>query len=319
MNDPFKIGDRFDALLQRAENETIETIYKVLAASYQKLEAEIRSKYQKYTAENLPSLTELQRSSLLLQEVKKLLDLIPEHLQETLDNNIRQLLNTAYENGGALAQALIENINPNFSVLLPTIPIEALEHAATNAMNWLQGASSAFRATASSVIQQGLVQNRGVNWTAAILRRTLGITQKEAEGITRTATLQATDTATRQTYEANGIDYVSRVATADDRVCGYCAQRAGSIYRRSDTVATLHLRCRCYLMPIKPEWIKSGLVDLSWETSHYNACIADCSTPSNSGVTQFEKAAGLSQSPSPLWTPAQGFLNEDFERSTRPL
>lgn len=311
-DDPFEIVRRFDVILQRAEDTTIEAVIKSLATSYLKLEENLRRSHSKYLVDSLPSLSGIQRSALLLQEIKDLLNLMPPEIQGLLDTSTRTLLETAFQNGNALANSLLTNFDESVQIFLPTVPIEAVEFAANNTMTWLTGATSAFRATASSVVQQGLIQNRRVEWTAGVLRRTLGITKRDATSTIRTASLQATDAATRQAYELNSIDYVQRVATVDERVCGYCAQRAGNIYRLEDSVATLHLNCRCYLMPVKPEWFAAGLDDLEWARSHSRKVKASSRTLLNSGLSQFEKTSGLLEPPAPLWTEEGGFLDERF-------
>lgn len=73
-DDPFEIVRRFDVILQRAEDTTIEVVIKSLATSYLKLEENLRRSHSKYLVDSLPSLTGMQRSALLLQEIKDLLN-----------------------------------------------------------------------------------------------------------------------------------------------------------------------------------------------------------------------------------------------------
>ncbi|MHC5755940.1 MAG: minor capsid protein [Nostoc sp.] len=264
MNDAFNVVRRFDSILQTSEDSTIKQIFQALATSYAQLEDNLRRSHDRFTSVGQPNLTGLQRSALLLQEVEQLLNLLPPSTAATLETEVTQLINQAAQNGSSMARELVQAIAPDSIILPSTVPVEALKSAVSDAMTWLTGTGAEFKAAARQVIAQGLIQNKGIAWTTGILRRNLGVSKRNAESIARTATLQATDQATREAYEANAIGYTQRVSAEDERVCGFCALRCGNIYRLEEAFAILHVRCRCYLMPVKTEWIASGLVDLEW-------------------------------------------------------
>jgi SPP1 gp7 family putative phage head morphogenesis protein len=314
MNDAFNVVRRFDGILRTAESGTIKQIFQALATSYAQLEDSLRRSHSKFSLTAQPNLTGLQRSALLIQEVEQLLNLVPPATAATLEIEVRQLINDATQNGSSLARELIGAIAPDAMILPSTIPVEALKSAVEDTMLWLTGTGAEFKTAAKQVIAQGLIQNKGIAWTAGVLRRNLGVSKSNAESIARTATLQATDQATRVGYETNNIGYVQRVSAEDERVCGFCALRCGNIYRLEDAFAILHVRCRCYLMPVKPEWLSLGLVDLDWMRSHHATTAAIASTPLNPGLVQFERLRGFSRPAIPLWTPGGGFQDEEFER-----
>lgn len=314
MEDAFNVVRRFDGILRSAEESTIKQIFQALATSYAQLEDSLRRSHDKFTSVAQPNLTGLQRSALLIQEVEQLLNLVPPATAATLETEVRQLVNLATQNGSSLARELVAAIAPDTIILPTTIPVEALKSAVNDTMSWLTGTGIEFKTAAKQIIAQGLIQNKGVAWTAGVLRRNLGISKSHAESIARTATLQATDQATREGYETNGIGYAQRVSAEDERVCGFCALRCGNIYRLEDAFAILHVRCRCYLMPVKAEWIGAGLVDLEWMRQHHVTTAAIAYTPLNPGLVQFERLRGLSRPVTPLWTPGGGFQDEEFER-----
>ncbi len=148
-----------------------------------------------------------------------------------------------------------------------------------------------------------------------MLRRNLGVSKRNAESIARTATLQATDQATRVAYETNAINYCQRVSTEDNRVCGFCTLRCGNIYPLNGAIAIIHVRCRCYLILIKAEWIADGLIDLAWMRSHHDQTVAIANSSLNAGLDQFERSRGLTRPATPVWTPDGGFQNADFARA----
>jgi hypothetical protein len=45
-------------------------------------------------------------------------------------------------------------------------------------------------------------------------------------------------------------------------------------YPLNGAIAIIHVRCRCYLIPIKAEWIADGLIDLGWMRSHHDETVA---------------------------------------------
>ncbi|MBD0266419.1 MAG: minor capsid protein, partial [Tolypothrix sp. T3-bin4] len=273
-NDVFAVVQRFDQALATSEDATIKIIVEALAKSYANLETDLRRLHDKYLESAQPNLTGLQRSALLIQEVEQLLNLVPPEILTQLEPEMRQLIDQAAQNGSELANQLVGMINPSEIILPSTVPVEALKSAAADAMSWLTGVGAEFKITAKTIIAQGITQNKGINWTAGVLRKTLGISKRNAESIARTATLQATDAATREAYAINSIEYAQRVSAEDERVCGLCAVRAGNIYRLEDAFAIVHIRCRCYLMPVKAEWIADNLVDLTWIREHHRTTVA---------------------------------------------
>jgi SPP1 gp7 family putative phage head morphogenesis protein len=312
-NDVFAVVQRFDEVLANSEDATIKIIVEALAKSYADLETSLRRSHDKYLQSAQPNLTGIQRSALLIQEVEQLLNLVPAEILAQLEPEVTQLINQAAQNGSELASQLVGMIAAPSEIILPsTVPVEALKSAAADAMSWLTGVGAEFKITAKGIIAQGIIQNKGINWSIGVLRKTLGVSKRNAESIARTATLQATDQATREAYAANSIEYAQRVSAEDERVCGLCAIRAGNIYRLEDAFGILHVRCRCYLMPVKAEWIADNLVDLNWVREHHRVTTAIANTPLNYGLSQFERSRGLSNPASPVWTPEGGFVDEDF-------
>jgi hypothetical protein len=86
-------------------------------------------------------------------------------------------------------------------------------------------------------------------------------------------------------------------------------------YPLNEAIAIIHVRCRCYLIPIKAEWIADGLIDLAWMRSHHDQTVAIANSPLNSGLAQFERSRGLTRPATPVWTPNGGFQDADFARA----
>lgn len=77
--------------------------------------------------------------------------------------------------------------------------------------------------------------------------------RNRAETVARTETHIAAGEARERTFRRIGVGFVRYVATADDRVCEFCAPRMGSLYYAGSVKTPLHPRCRCALSPITLE------------------------------------------------------------------
>ncbi len=103
----------------------------------------------------------------------------------------------------------------------------------------------------------------------------LNTTRFKAERIVRTETIGALVNAQTQFYGKNGIDYVQVLATEDGRICGWCADRNGKVYKRNDIIFPLHPFDRCFLSPFKQEWLEEGLIDEAGINNFRNGAIEE--------------------------------------------
>ena len=77
--------------------------------------------------------------------------------------------------------------------------------------------------------------------------------QNRAETVARTETHIAAGEARERTFRRVGVGFVRYVATADDRVCEFCAPRMGCLYYLGSVKTPIHPNCRCALSPITLE------------------------------------------------------------------
>ena len=77
--------------------------------------------------------------------------------------------------------------------------------------------------------------------------------RNRAETVARTETHIAAGEARERTFRRIGVGFVRWVATADDRVCEWCAPRMGSLYYSGGVKTPAHPNCRCALSPITLE------------------------------------------------------------------
>jgi SPP1 gp7 family putative phage head morphogenesis protein len=302
-----RLIERYNTILSSAEDEALAIINRALASSYLKLERELRSKYPTLVANG--SLSAIQRKLLLMAEIKDLLNLVSQSTD--YQAQFEELLILANQEGQNLARELISVLGEGTIYQISAeIPLEAVRVAAEEQMRYLRRYGEDFAMRATEVVTQGLIQGWGVKRVEGILVQQLGLGKVRAEAIARTATLSAFNGATQEHYRVNQIELFQWVATADDRTCPVCVARSGNIYRLEATRPPAHVRCRCYQMPVQRKWFDNGRIKEAWIRDFHqkglDALIAAGKKP-NYGIAPFEKSNGLTEPPTPVWTPAKGF------------
>jgi SPP1 gp7 family putative phage head morphogenesis protein len=144
----------------------------------------------------------------------------------------------------------------------------AVRSAASASKDRLQKHSADFIAQAQTHIVDGIVRGRGLRQVSSDLRGAVGGLLADAERVVRTETVTALDNARRLQYASNGIEYVQRSAASDDRVCAWCADRDGLVYRIDEAPVCIHPYDRCANLPWRPEWVQLGIVDMEQSEQH---------------------------------------------------
>ena len=294
---------RFDRALTILENDAVRRLDAALRLSLDRLEAELRRLYTAGLSESAGASIAIReaRARLLIQQVRSLLDITA---GSAADDTFTMLVRSSYQLGVDNALASLSLYEQSATLLTATVRAETLVRAA-NAAARLARHGREFAETAERLIIDGITRGRGWTRTARELRRETGVTRWKAEQIIRTESIVASDTARRDSYAANGVEYVQRMATMDDRVCRYCSYRAGMVYRVEEAPGALHPNCRCWNAPWKPEWQELGLTDDAWFREHREEAMrrarAEGEEPT-AAAAPFERSEGIDP-PTPIWTP----------------
>jgi SPP1 gp7 family putative phage head morphogenesis protein len=153
------------------------------------------------------------------------------------------------------------------------------------------------------LVIDGIVRGRGWGRTAAELRRETGLTRWKAEQLVRTESVSASAASRTDTFRSNGVEAEQVLCTMDDRLCAWCASRAGRAYKLGEIELPFHPNCRCTTIPYRPEWRELGLTDDDWMTEHRRASLARADGPPKTGPTPWERQRGLTKAPEPIWSP----------------
>lgn len=296
-----RLIERYNTVLNEAEDKIIQRINKSLAISFQNLVKELQKKYPQAQADK--SLFPHQRKLLLLAEMKDLLTLIDGGNYQQVFEDLLQLAN---QEGVSLSTELMNAVEADFTRAVASIPLEGVKFAAEEQTRYLSRYGNEFANKASAIVEQGLIQGWGVKRLETALLSQLGVTKIKAEMIARTASVSAGNGAMVAQYQKNNMDGFIWVATVDSRVCIYCAARNGQAYGFQDFRPPLHPRDRCFTTPYKESWVKKGLIDGSWYSKLRAEGLEELKKQNlqpNYGVAPFEKTAGLTQAPTPIWEP----------------
>jgi SPP1 gp7 family putative phage head morphogenesis protein len=294
-----------DALIASFEDEAIARVEWALNAAFRGLDKELRRKWIEGESKDLAG---KDRAVLMLAEIKDYLSLLPEG-GSGVEDLYKALIADAAAAGIDFGTAAIDSVagsSPGFVAAKTVKPnIKAVAYQAQDAAKRLYRHDADFQLRASKIIEQGLVQGSGVGRVASALRREMGVMAAKAETIARTETMSAMDSAARDTYRRNGIEYVQRIGTQDKLICPFCAARAGNVYEIDKAPSSLHPRDRCYNAPWRKQWADMGLVDEAWLQKHKAdivARLAEQGKKPDYGLAPFERLNGMLVPPDVIWS-----------------
>ncbi len=305
--DALQLMERYDQAIAGLESATVDRLHSAMDRAYRDLERELRTTYPAIASNQ--TLLASQRKVLLLEQLGEALQVVRPDQAKYYQQSLQAALQTANQTGRTMADELAAAVQPNVGVAeLSTIPIEAAALQARDGWERLRRHSEDFRGRAGAIVEQGLIQGWGPAKVADLLRSELAVTKSKAESIARTETLSALNDAAQQRYQQNGIEGVQVICTIGD-VCKFCVARNTQVYPVGKIRVPFHVRCRCILLPWKPGWQEKGLTDDAFIKEYQDQRLKDLDKlggKPDRGLTPFEKAAGLTEPPKPLWTIAGG-------------
>ena len=297
------IVERYDKALERAEDATIRRINRALEGAYRELERDTLNAYRRHSQKT--DLSPNERRLLIMDEISSYRTLLNPSEQQQIEADFQNLLRGSYQDGLTMADDLSRAIANESLRAFSTVPLEAIRQQAQNSAARLYRHTAEMQDRISGLVEINLATGRGPRPLAAQLREQLGIVKGRAESIARTETLSALNDAAQARYKRSGIEFVQWVASKG-RVCPFCVARHGNVYEVGRITIPGHPMCRCILVPYKKEWADDGLIDEQLFTKGFTERVEQLQRETgkfpNSGVTPFERAAGLTSPPQPVWT-----------------
>ena len=300
--------DRVDRASAKLEQAEIDRLHRIMDGAFAAMVRELRTAYPEL--QSVGSLVAAQRKTLVLERLGKTLDLLNPDDKGIYERQFQELLSTANAQGGTLADELLNLYESGAATELAPftgINIEAIANQASEGVRRLYRHSEDFRDQASTIGGRGLTQGWGARKVERALRSQMGLAKGKAETIARTEVQAALNNGAIARYEQAGIEYVQWMAQASE-VCPYCMARNMRVYKRKDVIYPLHPRDRCTLLPFKPEWQADGLTDDVFAAEYRQRGLDELAKRGgkpNSGITRFEKKAGLTTAPKAVWSPGE--------------
>lgn len=197
----------------------------------------------------------------------------------------------ALEQGYEAGVAMLAAYGAPTTFTRPTVNFDAVRLQVENSRARLFHHSDETVEKINRAVVDGLIRGRGSRVVAREIHQATGLLRSRAESIAITELGQARADAREQFYALQGVDLVQRFVTLDERTCGQCAPRHGEITERTKTVEKLHVRCRCYLAPIRRDWLELELIDLEAfadERAEILAGLRERGVPVRRGPAPFE-------------------------------
>ena len=308
-----------DARLNALERDALTRLDGSLKQSAANLEREVQRLYKRAQeqlaqGQSAGAAIAEARARILLQQVRGLLTITS---GAPADDTFTQLIRGTHAAGIDGALSMLSPYERELASMAGVTPVSAAAMA-TRVSGRLIDIGNARVANAKARLAQhgqdaaraierhvtdGLVRGTGWRKTARAIRQEVDITRYGAERIVRTESVAASDAARREAYSEAGVDAVQVIVTMDSLLCGYCANRAGRVYKRGDIQLPFHPFCRCTTAPWRQEWQDLGLTDDAWAERHRRVSLERAAEPQKTGPSPSEVWRGLDSAPQPIWAP----------------
>lgn len=293
------IADRYDRELEGITKQALDRIFAAYDLSYRTLIDRLRRVYPSLEAAG--AISTLVRQGAIAAELQEALRFISPENYAAYDQLGQQIIEAAIAQGENLAGETLAFVG--VQAPFTTIPVGAVRNQAENFRRRLVNYSDTQAANISSVVEQGLIQGFGTRKMEASLKA-LGVSFKSsAETVARTEVLSAFNGAAKSRYEQSGVPYVQVIATPAEGTCSLCYARNGQVYEVTKAPSVpFHPRCRCSILPV----LSLSDIDAEFYEKYRQDGLdelKDKGLKPDGGLTAWEKKAGLTVAPAPVWVP----------------
>lgn len=295
------ISERYERSITKMESKAIARLNKSLDAAYADLERELTKAYP--TLSTNATILQAQRKLLIMQKLGSLLQVIDPSKADLYERVFADIISKSNDAGVSLSEELIKAVNPRAKVAgFDELPVEAVANAASDTYTRLLRHGETFADRAALTISEGIAQGWTVGKVRPILQQQLGVTKAKAKQIVRTETISALSSASQKRYADSDIDGVLWLAIGDSLTCRFCVARNGKVYKLGSVMHPPHPSCRCVLSPCKRSWIDAGIIDTKFLREYHQKGLNNVENP-DYGLAPFERAAGWTTAPKPIWSP----------------
>lgn len=241
-----QILERYNKLLKASEAASIKLLNFAIDQSFKHLVKRVKQHL------NQPEkINTVNRNLLVLQDLNTLIPAVNPNKADVYDNIFYKLLNTSNVYGIDVAKITTAEFAD--TQINASIPLEAVAAQAKQAHGYLRKHGQVFAETSAEIVMKGMLEGSPTDKIVQEMQQRLNVTKSRARMIVRTESLRSYNEAADNYYATLGVETVSWYATSDDRVCEWCAPRAGLLYKRTEVNVPIHPQCRCVLVPYSPD------------------------------------------------------------------
>lgn len=306
-----KVTNTTSSRLSKAEANASVRLNSLMAKRFNKLQGVVKRNWSEY--QNLNQLPNQKAIAL-----SKILD---ENLNITPDSEkvFRELYKRSQSEGVSLAKDLLKQIGVEAK---DTDTNDFVDFWSKDSSGRLGDWGQAFKRDARAIFELGMSQGWSESQVIDALTSRFGQLQFQAERIIRTASISTLNSTASAYYKKAGVELYQWVATLDDRLCIYCGVRHGNVYYLKDLGIPAHNYCRCLAVPVRRRDLLYDKIDREyWKQQKAEGLeqLKQAGGKPNYGVSPFEKKAGSTEAPIPIWQPDKGYSYGEKSKTRRVI
>ncbi len=305
----FDRGNNTSARLSKAEANATARLNSLMAKNFNRLQGAVRRNWGEY--QNLNQLPN-QKAIALSKVLASYLDVSPNS-----EKIFRELYERSQLEGASLAKDLLQQVGVKVK---QTNTNDLVDFWTSDSVGRLDDWGRAFKRDAKAIFELGMSQGWNESQVIDALTSRFGQLQFQAQRIVRTGSVATMNSTAAAYYKQSGIELYQWIATLDDRLCVYCATRNGNVYYLKDMAIPAHNHCRCIAVPVKRRDLLYDKIDREyWRQQKAEGLeqLKQAGGQANIGVSPFEKRAGGSSAPNPVWQPDKGYSYGEKSKTRR--
>lgn len=272
------IVEKYDRQSQNKLNSVNKQIHRQSLSAYKSIEANVSRAYA-----NLKDVTPEQAQAI-----------ISEHIRDKPLTRSTSLIKGLYKAQSQIADKMAGEYIKKLSREDKNLRSELILSTTRDSNRRISTHQKTFEDKSLDIVRRAYKQGWSQSKLRSAIRYEYGSYSKKIERITRTESATLLNKQLNEKYAASGFDYIKRVSREDIRVCAFCADKAGKIYKIADAPTVIHPNDRCYNTPwsvqdyLKKDTEDAGVEENAQETRSKALSI-------NKELTNFQLSEGQSQ------------------------
>jgi len=283
--DVVRIVGKRNKSIQSSEENALSSILSGEKKQYSQVERSIVREYSRLIEQE--SFTPDQIATLVDSQSKSL------SVKSSTVRSLKSLYSKQSNEGFVLSRELMDRRSPQEKYKSPKS--DFVQEAIDDTKSRLGDRQRDFSNRNKAILTEAARRGWGSDKLRRSLRRNYQSYESNVKRILQTESIKSVNQSLLNQYKANGVEYVQRISQEDDRVCAFCAERAGKVYPIDKAPTVIHPNDRCYNMPWSVASYMEGMTEDEVMEEHLSDVSARASGRSIE-LTPFEKQAGILES-----------------------